>query len=632
MFTDMVGYTALGQKNESLSLVLVKEQRKLIRPILRRHNGREVKTMGDAFLVEFPNALDAVRCAYDIQRATREFNISTSEERRIHLRVGIHLGDVVESRGDISGDAVNLASRIEPLAEDGGVCLTRQVYDQVQNKFELPVVSVGFKPLKNVSTPVEVCKMVMPWSEMRETSSIQLNKRRIVVLPFASLSPDPADEYFADGMTEELISSMAGISGLRVIARTSAMHFKGTAKTILEIGQELRVGSVLEGSIRKYGNKLRVTAQLIDTTTEEHLWSSKYDRELIDLFAIQSDIAEQVSKALEIRLLEGDEEKVQKIEIGDLAAYEHYLKGRQLLNRETGKGIQDAQKEFEKAIMMDPNFARAYSGLADTLMLLGHGFLPLDTARWRAEEAASKALVLDESLAEAHTSIGRIAQENLDWKRAESEYKRAISLNPSYSTAHRWYANCLADMGRIAQALAEAQRAEEADPLSPVAIMGVGAMKYYMGKDDEAWTHWEKAVRLDPWFPGANDWRAELLLLRGKAQEAIMVMEEAMAIDPTALWWKTILAQVYGIAGMKAEALKILDELKKLPKDKFVRPGTLAWIYAGLGDLDEFYKLAEMSIDERQMLNMAYLRYSRFTKDARSDPRYPILLKKANLS
>src|SRR5712692_397559 len=409
MFTDIVGYTLLGQKNESLSLLLLEEQRKLVREILSRHDGREVKTIGDAFLIEFPSALDAVRCAYDIQRATREFNIALPEERRVHLRVGIHLGDVVENQGDISGDAVNVASRIESFAADGGVCLTRQVYDQVQNKFDLPLRSLGLKTLKKVSLPVEVYEIIMPWKAEKPTDTTELVGRRIAVLPFVNMSPDPQDEFFADGLTEELISCLAKITGLRVIARTSAMHFKGTTKTILEIGQELRVGSILEGSIRKYGNKLRVTTQLIDTPTEEQLWSSMYEKELIDLFVIQSDIAEQVSKALQIRLLEREEDEVQKVETGDLAAYEHYLKGRHLLNKGTGKGIQDAQKEFEKAVTMDPNFARAYSGLADSLILLSYEFLPLDVAHRRAEEAASKALVLDENLAEAHTSIARIA-------------------------------------------------------------------------------------------------------------------------------------------------------------------------------------------------------------------------------
>jgi adenylate cyclase len=194
MFTDMVGYTALGQKDESVSLALVDEQRRLTRPILKRHEGREVKTMGDAFLVEFSSALDAVRCAYEIQRATREFNVALPEGRRIHLRVGIHLGDVVESAGDISGDAVNLASRIEPLAENGGVCLTRQVYDHVQNKFELPLKSVGDKLLKNVAFPVEVFRMVMPWSGEKQEIQGKLDRNRLAVLPLSNMSSSPEDD------------------------------------------------------------------------------------------------------------------------------------------------------------------------------------------------------------------------------------------------------------------------------------------------------------------------------------------------------------------------------------------------------------------------------------------------------
>ena len=271
MFTDMVGYTALGQRNESLSLALVEEQRKLIRPILSRHKGREVKTIGDAFLVEFPSALDAVRCAYDIQRAAREYNISAPIEQRIHLRVGVHLGDVVESQGDISGDAVNVASRIEPLAEDGGVCITRQVFDHVQNKFELPLVSLGAKSLKNVSLPMEVFRMVMPWEAEKATPSSQPDKRRIAVLPFANLSSDPEEGYFADGMTEELITSLSGVRQLTVIARTSVMKYKGSQKGASDVGKELNVGTLIEGSVRKAGNRVRITAQLIDAATEGHL-------------------------------------------------------------------------------------------------------------------------------------------------------------------------------------------------------------------------------------------------------------------------------------------------------------------------------------------------------------------------
>jgi adenylate cyclase len=212
MFTDMVGYTALGQKNESLSLALVEEQRKVIRPILARHNGREVKTMGDAFLVEFPNTVDAVRCAYDIQRAIREFNLSLERDKRIHLRIGVHVGEVVESQGDISGDAVNVASRIEPLAEDGGVCVTGHVYDFVRGKVDLPLVSMGPKALKNVVTPVDVYKMVMPWEHAQEESVQELDSKTVAVLPFASMSPDPNNEYFADGLREELIDRLCQVN------------------------------------------------------------------------------------------------------------------------------------------------------------------------------------------------------------------------------------------------------------------------------------------------------------------------------------------------------------------------------------------------------------------------------------
>ncbi len=328
MYTDMVGYTALGQRNETLSLALLEEQRKLVRPILTKHNGREVKTMGDAFLVEFPSALDAARCAYNIQRATREFNATKYSDQRLHLRIGVHLGDVVESEGDISGDTVNVASRIESLAEDGGVCLTRQVYDHIENKFDLPFASLGNKSLKNVSKPVEVFSMVMPWTK-ESLTELQSGKNRIAVLPFANLSPDPVDEYFADGMTEELIDRLSQVKELKVIARTSVMSYKKKEKKASEIGKELGVGSLIEGSIRKAGNKIRIAVQLIDGMNEEHLWSSRYDRNLDDIFAVQTDIAEKVTGELRIQLLESEKHLLEKRPTEDTEAYTIYLKGTQ---------------------------------------------------------------------------------------------------------------------------------------------------------------------------------------------------------------------------------------------------------------------------------------------------------------
>lgn len=354
MFTDMVGYTALGQRDESVSLALLKEQRKLVRSILNRHNGREVKTMGDAFLIEFPSALEAVRCAYDIQRAIREYNISLPEERRVHLRVGIHLGDVVELVGDISGDAVNVASRIESLAEDGGVCLTRQVYDHVHNKFELPLLTLGLKSLKNVSSPVEVYRIEMPWELQKTAQRAELDRKRIAVMPFANISPDPDDEYFADGLTEEMIARLSRLSGLDVIARTSIMNYKKREKNAAEIGRELSAGTLLEGSVRKAGNKIRVTVQLINSNSEGHLWAENYDRNLDDIFAVQSDIAEQVAHALEVQLLPRVRSDIEKRPTVSVDAYTLYLKGRHIWFEWTPSAFKKALKYFERAIQLDP--------------------------------------------------------------------------------------------------------------------------------------------------------------------------------------------------------------------------------------------------------------------------------------
>ncbi|TMI41573.1 adenylate/guanylate cyclase domain-containing protein, partial [Candidatus Bathyarchaeota archaeon] len=269
MFTDMVGYTALSQKDEGYSLQLLKEQRKLVRPFFPKHSGREVKTFGDAFLVEFASALEAVRCAFDIQQALHELNSGRPPESRLLLRIGVHLGDVIHSQNDVYGDDVNVASRIEPLAEPGGICITRQVYDHIKNKFEFPLSSLGKKELKNISEPTEVFRVILPWQKEVAVSP-GFDVHRLAVLPLANISPDPKDSYFADGMTEELITVLSQLEGLRVIARTSVDHYAGREKRVSQIAQELQVGSVMEGSVRMAKDRIRVTVQLINTTNEEH--------------------------------------------------------------------------------------------------------------------------------------------------------------------------------------------------------------------------------------------------------------------------------------------------------------------------------------------------------------------------
>jgi len=629
MFTDMVGYTALGQRNESLSLALVDEQRKLIRPILSRHSGREVKTMGDAFLVEFPNALDAVRCAYDIQRATREFNVSLAPEKRIHLRVGLHLGDVVESQGDISGDAVNVASRIEPLAEDGGVCLTQQVYDHVQNKFELPLESLGSKSLKNVSAPLGVYKMVMPWNEEKAVSLTHLDKKRIAVLPFANISPDPADEYLADGMTEELITAMSGLQGLQVIARTSVMNYKKKEKSVSEIGKELRVGTVLEGSVRKAGNKVRVTAQLIDVPTESHLWSDMYDRQLDDIFAIQSDIAGKIAQALRVKL--GSAEPVRK-RAENIEAYTLYLKGRSLWNKLNKEGVVGSLKLFQEAISIDPDYARAYAGLADAY----HYAVDLDCmdradGLTRAKEAAMKALELDDTLAEAHAALGDLIFHDMRYEEALEEFRRAIELNPSYATAHLGYSACLDNLGRAKEAMEEIQRARELDPLSPLITHWAGNMNMNHGRLDEAIAIYDKLIEDGPDFAESYWPRAVCFMLKGMKERAYVDAETWHRLTRNEDGYKVKLAFLHGWFGEREKALQMIEEFIPKVGKPGIRELDIADCYAILGDRDEFFMWIDKGISARGPFLVAYLRSSPFFDKVREDPRFPEIFKKLGL-
>jgi TolB-like protein len=592
MFTDMVGYTALGQRNESLSLALVDEQRKLLRPIFSRHKGREIRTMGDGFLVEFPSALDAVRCAYDIQRATREFNFSLPDEKRVHLRVGVHVGDVVESPGDISGDAVNVASRIESLAEDGGVCITRQVYDHVQNKFELPLVSLGNRTLKNVAEPVDVYKMVLPWSEERAAPSTQLDKKRIAVLPFTNISPDPADEYFADGMTEELISTISRISGLRVISRTSVRQYKNGSKGMEDIGRSLGAGSVIEGSVRKSSNRVRITVQLIDVKSDAHLWSDNYDRELEDVFAIQSDIATRVADSLRVRLLEGERKQIERIPTTDAEAHNLYFKGRYFWRQRTDEGLSRAIEFFKLAVERDPDYALGYSGLADCYVASAvYGRTsPKDTFP-KQRSAALRAVEIDGTLAEAHTSLAIGLAWGMQFAEAEKEFKRAIELNANYSTAHHFYAQVLAIAGRFVEGISEAEKARELDPLSPTTFFTVGFVRFLAGQTEKTITELMNYREIDPDYLPVNLWLGLAYLEKSKFGESIELIQSTISHLPIG---KPALAYAYARAGLKREALESMVGLEKIAKDQYDMLG-IAGIYLTLGMAAESSNWFEMA-------------------------------------
>ena len=628
MYTDMVGYTALGQRDESLSLAMVEAQQKVLGPVLSRHRGRVVKTMGDAFLVEFTNALEAARCAYDVQRSVKEFNLALSNEKRIHLRVGIHLGDVVEKEGDIFGDAVNVASRIEPLAEDGGVCVTQQVYDHVHNKLDVPLVSKGKMSLKNVSEPVEVYRMVMPWDEEKAAPPTQLDKNRIAVLPFASMSPDPNDEYFADGLTEELIGKVSQVGGLEVIARTSVMNYKKKEKSVSQIGRELNVGTVMEGSVRKAGNRIRVAAQLINANTEGHLWSSTYDRDLEDIFAIQSDIANQIAQALKIKLVSAEPagKHTENIE-----AYTLYLKGRFLWNKRDKEGVLGSLKLFQEAIKMDPDYARAYSGLADAYYIAASND-DMDRADGlaKAKEAAVKALELDDSLAEAHASVGLYLFGDLRYEEALREFRRAIELNPNYASAHHWYSLCLEDMGKVEEATDEIEKAHELDPLSPVITVNVGGAYSLSGVLGKAIAILDKLIDKEPTFAVSYWIRAGCFMQNGMKERAFADAEAYHKVTGDEDGYKLGLAFLYGWFGEREKAVPMVRELIPKVGKSSVQEQAIASCYAVLGDRDEFFKWIDKAISAKR-ISTAELRFLPFYAKMREDPRFPEIFKKLGL-
>jgi adenylate cyclase len=628
MFTDIVGYSSLAQKNEQLALEVLEQHREIVRRIVARYNGREVKTMGDAFLIEFDSALEAAQCAVKIQRTLHDYNQRSVVERRVHLRIGVHVGDVLRRQNDILGDAVNIASRIEPLAEPDEICISQQVFDQVRNKIDCAVENLGPRQLKNIEFLVDVYRILPSW-EKHEAAQITLDRKRIAVLPFLNISPDPKDEYFADGLTEELIARLSSIGGLKVIARTSIMRFRGTTKSVGQIGKELKSGTVVEGSVRKAANRLRVTTQLIDATSEEHLWVQNYDRPLEDVFAIQTEVAQNVADALKMQLLEEERQRIEKRSTEDIGAYTFYLKGRYYWNERSKESLDKAAKYFDEAIKRDPGFSLAYSGLADCYTVLcDHGYVAPSEGYLKAKQAATKALELDDTLAEAHTSLGTILSEDWEWIRAESEFNKALKLNPNYATAHHWYSVHLLRLGRLDEAIREAKVAEELDPLSPMIHAYAGSPLYATARQyDIALEELDKSLELDPNFVPAHAGRCHVCVFKSMFEEALMEMRLVLRFVPSTASIRANTGAVYATLGRTEEAKQILRECEEASAHEYVNPQWLAVIHSKLGNKDRAFEWLEKAFEARA-ISPFEAKLSPWFDAITSDPRFDELFKK----
>jgi len=624
MYTDIEGYSALTQENESSAMKLLERHRETIRPVFPKYSGREVKTMGDAFLLEFDSALQAAECAVEIQRVLLSHNETPMD--RVHVRIGIHIGDVIHKDNDVYGDAVNIASRIVSLASGGQICISEQVYDQVHNKVPYRLVKLQPKSLKNISFPTEVYRLEFSRAEEAE-QEIRYDTRRLAILPFSNISPDPNDDYFAEGMTEELISTTSSIAGLTLIARTSVMGYKGTTKKIEEIGKELSVGTVLEGSVRKAGTRIRITVQLIDVRSQGHLWAQSYDRELQDIFAVQSDVATNVAEALKVRLLDKEGAQIRKKPTENTEAYMLYLKGRQYWNKRSQDAVHRALEYFQLAIDGDPNFALAFVGLADCWSVLETwGFASSSEAAPKMKQAVLSALKLDGTLAEAHASYAlELALYEWKWEEAELEFKRAIDLNPNYATAHQWYSySVLRFTRRLDEELREAKKALELDPLAPVMSLNVGQTMYFREEYDKAIEYFEKALSIDSNFHLAYDdllSEAICYFSTSRYDKGIELMEMQLPKLISETEAKLGLAVVYAMAGRAEDAMRLTSEVDRAEDKDLVPAAHFAETYSALGEVDKMFEyLVRIASQKNGRLPWALV--DPLFKRYRSDPRF----------
>jgi TolB-like protein/class 3 adenylate cyclase/Flp pilus assembly protein TadD len=691
MFTDMVGYSALSQRNEALSLELLAENQRLLRTQFPLFNGREVKTTGDGFLVEFPSALQATQCAVEIQRAVVARNSTQPAERHIHVRIGIHVGDVVHREADMYGDGVNIAARIEPLAIGGGICLSDTVYAQVRNKLDVGLTKLNSPELKHIEVPMDVYRVVLPWQQQapvagksaspspskpsarpvavglivalalgvgwwllhqpgqtaKQAANPQTNtpgspaaatpsatdQKSIAVLAFANLSEDKGNEYFSDGISEELLNVLAKTPGLKVTARTSAFYFKGKQVPVAEIAQQLGVAYVVEGSVRKAGDKVRITAQLIKAADGFHLWSETYDRNMTmtNIFAIQSDIAERVVEALKVQLLGAVTQQKKPTE--SIEAYQLFLQGRNSWNRRTDESLKQAVEYFNQAIERDPGYALAYAGLADCHVLLPlYAGTPPREAMPKASAAALKALELDSRLAEPHAALAYAkALFEWDWRGAEAEFRRAIALSPNYATAHHWLAaTVLRALGRLDESLAELQRAQALDPLSPIINAELGEALQLAGKADLGIQILRKQIAPDSAFFLGRMYLGQDYLATGRLPEALAELEPLRRLGGSATYPLGLLGLAYARTGRTSEARTILAQLLELQRQGLDGRVGIAVALHGLGDDEGAQASLEQAVEEKSVW-LWMVSYHPLWKDLRPHPRVQAILRRMNL-
>jgi len=632
MFTDMVGYTALMQVDEQKAKQNRDRHRRILQDSVAEHQGKILQYFGDGTMIIFNSAIEAVDCAIQIQT-------ELIKEPKIPLRIGIHTGDIVYDDEGIYGDGVNVASRIEGLSVSGAILISGKVFDEVKNHKTISTTFLGTFNLKNVHSPMDVYAianegLTVPSEIEIKTKPVE-RKKSLAVLPFINMSSDPENEYFSDGITEELLNVLAQERGLQVIARTSSFAFKDRNRDIRQIGAQLGAKSILEGSVRKSGNRIRITAQLISAIDGYHIWSETFDRQLEDIFAVQDEIAQKITNRLREKLtLESEAVNEVKPHTNNMVAYKIYLKGLFHANKWTQKDAEIASTEFLRAIEMEPDFALPYSRLSSVHIYLGaSGKKPMQQEFSKAKEYAQKAIQLDDRAAESHEALANVyIYHDWNWDEAFRSLDRAIELNPSYAGAYLTKSVLLAVHEKYDEAIETMKKSIQLDPFYAPGLFAYASLLLFADRIKECMEQLDILFKISPDFTDAILLKGFVHQLKGEYKKAMDLFLEIQAIPGYEIMGEGYLGGLYKKMNQpaKSEALleKLLGSEKTAPNMK--APFAIAQIYAALGKPEEMFHFLNKSVDNKDISVVYILGNSSFRK-YRSDPRFSNLIKKIGL-
>jgi TolB-like protein/class 3 adenylate cyclase/Flp pilus assembly protein TadD len=687
LFIDIVGYSKLlitEQSNQIQTLKKIVRGTEQVR--LAEAEGKLLRLpTGDGGALVFRNNLEApVLCALEIAQALKS-------HPQIRVRMGVHSGPVNEvtdlnEQSNVAGAGINTAQRVMDCGDAGHILLSKRVADDLEQyprwrpclhelgecevkhgqkisivnlyddqvgnrqrpeKFKTPVTAEPVASRTKSGMPRDLKWLLISpatlviaalaigsavfvlYSLQRRNHGSIVPPKSIAVLPFENLSADPDNAYFAEGIQDEILTRLSKIADLKVISRTSTQHYKSAPENLPEIAKQLGVANILEGSVQKSGDAVRVTVQLIRALSDSHLWAETYDRKLLDTFGVESDVAQKIASSLEAKLTGSEQRAIAARPTENSEAYQLYLKGRFFWNKRTGQDLKVALDYFQKAVAADPNYAAAYAGVGDTCMLI-----PLFSAGTpkeyfpKAEAAARRAIALDETTAEGHAALANLVFLEMNFTESEKEFRRAIKLDPNYATAHHWFGNSLlASLGRFDEAIAEGKRSVELDPLSLINNADLGGTLMVARRYDEAIAQLQRTLALDANFYYAHWNLGEVLYYKGDLAGCIRECEKARSLeeDPEALG---LLAQAYIKTGRKEDGLKILAELNETARRSYVRPELFAMIYTALGDKSKAIQLLEDEYQNRDGFDLTGIKTDPRLDPLRDEPRFQGLLAK----